>query len=231
MSSKVPYSPLRRRDPSISGDEATPRSSRSASRSTRPARASSSRPVAGAADELELRRLPRSPRSARVDDADDEKTSGSEAETDSEAGDLEALLRDPESDEAKASAALEEDLISEDPVAVVRRTIPETDDPTLPALTLRAALIGSVFACIGGGLSQVSRPLSQDAVKVCRADRWIANAQLFFYKSNSPSFSSYFVILVTLPLGRWLARVTPKRSIHLPWLGEVPLNPGPFNIK
>lgn len=56
-------------------------------------------------------------------------------------------------------------------------------------------------------------------------------SQLFFYKSNSPGFSSYFVILVSLPVGRWLARNVPERTVVLPLIGTVELNPGPFSIK
>lgn len=54
--------------------------------------------------------------------------------------------------------------------------------------------------------------------------------QLFFYKSNSPSFSSYFVILVSLPIGRWMARTLPKRRVHV-FRWSFDLNPGPFSIK
>ncbi|WFD34105.1 hypothetical protein MCUN1_000937 [Malassezia cuniculi] len=53
---------------------------------------------------------------------------------------------------------------------------------------------------------------------------------LFFYKSNAPSFSTYFVILVSLPLARWLARVLPNRTVRL--LGfKFNLNPGPVSVK
>ena len=63
------------------------------------------------------------------------------------------------------------------------------------------------------------------------ADSGSVLCQLFFYRSNSPSFSSYFIILISLPLGRWLAKVTPKRTVRFPLFGDVALNPGPFNIK
>lgn len=90
---------------------------------------------------------------------------------------------------------------------LVRQVVPETDDPFLPSLTLRAVLLGSIFTILGAGMSQ-----------------------LFFYKSNAPSFSTYFVILVTLPLGRWLARLLPDREVNL--LGwRFRLNPGPFSVK
>lgn len=95
-----------------------------------------------------------------------------------------------------------------DLLALVKKAVPETDDPTLPALTLRAVVIGSFFAALGAAV-----------------------AQLFFFKSNSPGFSAYFVILITLPLGRWCARTLPERTIRIPLLGDVDLNPGDFSIK
>lgn len=98
---------------------------------------------------------------------------------------------------------------TDDPMVIISRAVPETDDPTLPAFTIRVALIGSFFAIIGAGISQ-----------------------LFFYKSNSPSFSSYFVILISLPIGRWMARTFPRQSMHIPFTRiSFDLNPGPFNMK
>lgn len=97
---------------------------------------------------------------------------------------------------------------SDDPLQLVKRAVPETDDPTLPALTVRSVIIGSFFAALGAAV-----------------------AQLFFYKSNSPGFSPYFVILVSMPIGRWMARNLPDRIVRLPLVGPVALNPGPFSIK
>lgn len=95
----------------------------------------------------------------------------------------------------------------EDPMTIISQAVPETDDPSLPTLTFRVVVIGSFFCVLGAGISQ-----------------------LFFYKSNSPSFSSYFVILISLPLGRWMATNLPKRRVRiLRWSFE--LNPGPFSIK
>ncbi len=91
----------------------------------------------------------------------------------------------------------------DDPMHLVSKAVPEHDDPTLPALTWRALLIGSFFCVIGAAI-----------------------AQLFFYKSNSPSFSSYFVILISLPMGRWLANRLPERTVRIgKWSAQ--LNPGP----
>ncbi|KAE8231706.1 hypothetical protein CF326_g3273 [Tilletia indica] len=90
----------------------------------------------------------------------------------------------------------------------VRKVVPETDDPTLPSLTFRVILIGTLLCMLGAAV-----------------------AQTFFYKSNSPSFSSYFVIIVSLPTGRWLARALPPRIMRVPFIGSFSLNPGPFSIK
>ena len=44
----------------------------------------------------------------------------------------------------------------EDAAAIVRRVVPETpDDPTLPTLTVRVLVCGSILACIGSAVSQV----------------------------------------------------------------------------
>jgi hypothetical protein len=86
------------------------------------------------------------------------------------------------------------------------KTVPSTDDTTLPTLTLRVLLLGSMFCVMGASASQV-----------------------FYFKSNAPSFSSYFVILVTYPLGHLLAneRVIARGSKFM----GFELNPGKFSIK
>ncbi len=103
-----------------------------------------------------------------------------------------------------ATGSISEKYDPDDPMHIVSKAVPEHDDPTLPALTWRALVIGSFFCVIGAAI-----------------------AQLFFYKSNSPSFSSYFVILISLPMGRWLARRLPERTIKVgKW--KVQLNPVPL---
>lgn len=100
--------------------------------------------------------------------------------------------------------AIEDD---DDGLRIVHQIVPDTDNPLLPSLTFRSVVLGSVFTVLGAGMSQ-----------------------LFFYKSNAPSFSSYFVILVTLPLARWMAHALPDRTINLfGW--RFQLNPGPFSVK
>lgn len=106
------------------------------------------------------------------------------------------------------AADTESQLYEEDStLKMVRQVVPETDIPTLPSLTFRSVVLGSLFTILGAGMSQ-----------------------LFFYKSNAPVFSSYFVILVTLPMARWMASTLPDRRINLfGW--SFRLNPGPFSAK
>lgn len=75
--------------------------------------------------------------------------------------------------------------------------VPESDDPTLPTLTFRVFLLGTILCIVGASVSQ-----------------------LFFFKSNAPSFSSFFVILIAFPLGHALTHILPES-----------LNTGPFNKK
>ncbi|KAK8844104.1 OPT family small oligopeptide transporter [Kwoniella newhampshirensis] len=90
--------------------------------------------------------------------------------------------------------------------ALIARTVPTTDDPSLPTLTLRVLLLGISFCILGASASQI-----------------------FYFKSNAPTFSSYFVILATYPLGHLLAneRMIPRGKR----IGGWELNPGRFSIK
>ncbi|GJN90368.1 hypothetical protein Rhopal_003379-T1 [Rhodotorula paludigena] len=89
----------------------------------------------------------------------------------------------------------EEDLDSA--ISIVRKVVPESDDPSLPALTARVLILGTILCIFGASVSQI-----------------------FFFKSNAPSFSSFFIILLSYPLGKLSDRVLPD------WL-----NPGPFGKK
>ncbi|WVW79403.1 OPT family small oligopeptide transporter [Kwoniella bestiolae CBS 10118] len=90
--------------------------------------------------------------------------------------------------------------------ALIARTVPSTDDPTLPTLTLRVLILGSTFCILGASSSMI-----------------------FYFKSNAPQFSQYFVILATYPLGHVLAndKLIPRGKRILGW----ELNPGRFSIK
>ncbi|KAK4050273.1 hypothetical protein OIV83_003594 [Microbotryomycetes sp. JL201] len=83
----------------------------------------------------------------------------------------------------------DDDLDTDSARTIVHKVVPESDDPTLPTLTPRVFILGTLLC-------------------------------LFFFKSNAPSFSSFFIILIAFPLGHALTRVLPES-----------LNTGPFNKK
>ncbi|KAI5475497.1 hypothetical protein MNV49_001311 [Pseudohyphozyma bogoriensis] len=94
-------------------------------------------------------------------------------------------------------------------VAMVKKIVPESDDPTMTTLTFRVVLLGSILCIFGAAVSQ-----------------------LFFFKSNAPSFSSFFIILLAFPLGHLCANHLPDREYSF-FENRVrfSLNPGPFSKK
>ncbi|WWD21237.1 OPT family small oligopeptide transporter [Kwoniella shandongensis] len=115
---------------------------------------------------------------------------------------------DPDDPSTYTRAIEEEEMVGKgsNVEALIARTVPTTDDPSLPTLTLRVLVLGISFCILGASASQI-----------------------FYFKSNAPSFSGYFVILATYPLGHLLAneRVIPRGK----WIGGWELNPGRFSIK
>ncbi|KAF8263227.1 small oligopeptide transporter [Lactarius quietus] len=94
-------------------------------------------------------------------------------------------------------------LEDESPYPEVRSAVANTDDPTMPASTLRAWLLGIIWAVLIPGVNQ-----------------------FFFFRYPSVSISSIIPLLLTFPLGKSWARYIPNRTIF-----GVELNPGPFTIK
>ncbi|KAG6365063.1 hypothetical protein INS49_006669 [Diaporthe citri] len=90
---------------------------------------------------------------------------------------------------------------------LVRNVVSFEDDPTLPTITFRSVLLASVFCIIGSVVSQLS-----------------------YFRTTSAVFPVFFVILVSQPLGRLLARVLPDYRVPLGRFSFT-LNPGPFSIK
>ncbi|KNE61034.1 OPT family small oligopeptide transporter [Allomyces macrogynus ATCC 38327] len=86
--------------------------------------------------------------------------------------------------------------------------IPQTDDPSSPALTWRVWLLGIFFCFVLTILNQ-----------------------LFYYRTNSFVITSYLAILLSYPIGVFLAKVVPAKEISLGPLGSFNTNPGPFSIK
>ncbi|KAF7291148.1 OPT oligopeptide transporter [Mycena indigotica] len=107
---------------------------------------------------------------------------------------------DPNLDKDAAIAGILED---DSPYPEVRSAVANTDDPTIPVATLRAWVLGLIWAIIIPGLNQ-----------------------FFFFRYPAVTVTSIVAQLLTFPLGRAWARVLPNISIF-----GVQLNPGPFTIK
>ncbi|ORZ06529.1 oligopeptide transporter OPT family [Lobosporangium transversale] len=93
------------------------------------------------------------------------------------------------------------------PIEEVRVTISNTDDPTLPYNTFRMWFLGLGWTCIISFINQ------------------------FFYLRYTAVTVGYSVVaLLSLPMGRFMARVLPTRYFNI-FGFKFTLNPGPFSIK
>eukprot|EP00253_Pinus_taeda_P005337 PITA_05337 len=94
------------------------------------------------------------------------------------------------------------------PVEQVAMTVSTEDDPTIPVWTFRMWVLG-MLSCVL--LSFFNQFLS--------------------YRKAPLVITQISVQVAALPLGRFMALALPKRRFRVPLLGEVSLNPGPFNMK
>ncbi|KAJ4767523.1 oligopeptide transporter [Rhynchospora pubera] len=102
-----------------------------------------------------------------------------------------------------------EDETDDSPIEEVRLTVPTTDDPTLPALTFRTWVLGFI-SCVLLAFSN----------------------QFFGYRQNALYISSISAQIVTLPLGKLMAKYLPTNAIKIRGTNwSFSLNPGPFNLK
>ncbi|KAG5251093.1 oligopeptide transporter [Salix suchowensis] len=102
----------------------------------------------------------------------------------------------------------EEDDVS--PIEEVRLTVPTRDDPTLPVWTFRMWFLGIASCIILSFLNT-----------------------FFSYRTEPLTISMISVQVVTLPIGRFMAKTLPTTRFRIPGFGgrEFSLNPGPFNVK
>ncbi|KAF3796787.1 Oligopeptide transporter 5 [Nymphaea thermarum] len=99
--------------------------------------------------------------------------------------------------------------MEDSPIEQVRLTVPNTDDPSLPALTFRTWTLGLISCVLLAFLNQ-----------------------FFAYRKNQITITSLAAQIVSLPLGRLMAAKLPKKMIRVPGTSwEFSLNPGPFNMK
>ncbi|KAJ4389340.1 hypothetical protein N0V93_006807 [Gnomoniopsis smithogilvyi] len=118
----------------------------------------------------------------------------------------------PPSKEIAVSSGDEDsiDLTSEefaDIPELVRNIVSFEDDATLPVITFRSVLLSIVFCVLGSFVSQLA-----------------------YFRTTTAAFPVFFVILVSQPLGRLLARILPDYTVPLGRF-SFSLNPGPFSIK
>ncbi|KAK0475963.1 oligopeptide transporter [Armillaria luteobubalina] len=107
---------------------------------------------------------------------------------------------DPNIDKDAAIAGLLED---DSPYPEVRSAVANTDDPSIPASTLRSWVLGLIWAIIIPGLNQ-----------------------FFFFRYPSVTVTGIVAQLLVFPIGRTWARIVPNWKIF-----GLSLNPGPFSIK
>ncbi|RKO91921.1 OPT oligopeptide transporter protein-domain-containing protein [Blyttiomyces helicus] len=103
-------------------------------------------------------------------------------------------------------------------VVEVAATVPVSDDPTLPALTFRFWVLGTVFSVFSAAV-----------------------AQFMYFRLNQISLNNFAIILMSYPCGVFMAKVLPDWRIGFNWPSDFlltrgtfvggSLNPGPFNIK
>ena len=93
------------------------------------------------------------------------------------------------------------------PYLEVRANTEATDDPTMPCLTFRAMVIGTIFAGAGSFIDS-----------------------LFAFRQPPITVGATVGQLLAYPLGKGMATILPTRTFRM-FGHEFSLNPGPFNRK
>lgn len=135
---------------------------------------------------------------------EDVKQDLSESEKQVNLKELEAValpeFDDPNIDKDEAIAGVLED---DSPYPEVRSAVANTDDPDIPVNTVRAWVLGLIWAIIVPGLNQ-----------------------FFFFRYPSVQVTAIVAQLLIFPMGRLWAKVVPNVKIF-----GFELNPGPFSMK
>ncbi|KAF9046946.1 OPT oligopeptide transporter [Hymenopellis radicata] len=111
---------------------------------------------------------------------------------------IESYFDDPNIDRSR-----DFDFDDESPYPEVRSAVANTDDPDMPASTLRVWVIGLIWAIILPGINQ-----------------------FFLFRYPSVFVGGIVAQLMTFPIGRAVARFTPRWKIF-----GISLNPSPFTVK
>ncbi|XP_039159785.1 oligopeptide transporter 7-like isoform X1 [Eucalyptus grandis] len=94
------------------------------------------------------------------------------------------------------------------PIEQVALTVPEEDDPSLPAVTFRTFVLGTLACSLLSFLNQ-----------------------FFWYRREPLSVTSVSAQIAVVPLGHLMAGVITKRVFFEGSKWQFTLNPGPFNVK
>ncbi|KAK8340773.1 hypothetical protein V6Z12_A08G119900 [Gossypium hirsutum] len=94
------------------------------------------------------------------------------------------------------------------PVRQVALTVPTTDDPSLPVLTFRMWVLGTISCFLLSFLNQ-----------------------FFWYRTEPLTITAISAQIAVVPLGQLMAAKITKRVFFKGSRWEFTLNPGPFNVK
>jgi hypothetical protein len=120
-------------------------------------------------------------------------------------------------------------LEDESPYPEVRSAVANTDDPTMPSSTIRAWVVGLIWAVLLPGVNQFFyfRYPSVTISQVCeKISLGVSVSLLGSQLLNRILRDKYFPMLLSLPICKAWARYLPNISFF-----GIPLNPGPFTIK
>ena len=119
-------------------------------------------------------------------------------------------------------------LEDESPYPEVRSAVANTDDPTMLSCTLRAWVVGLLWAVLIPGLNQflLFRYPHVEINQVCGFSPQRSASLLVSQLLNQILRDKLFPLLLSLPICNAWARYLPNISIF-----GIPLNPGPFTIK
>ncbi|KAJ8632363.1 hypothetical protein MRB53_025699 [Persea americana] len=112
-----------------------------------------------------------------------------------------------DSDDAEISSGVSPES-ENSPIQQVALTVPTTDDPTIPVLTFRMWVLGTLSCILLSFLNQ-----------------------FFWYRTEPLSITAISAQIAVVPLGHLMAAWLPKRVFFKDSRWEFSLNPGPFNVK
>ncbi|XP_010455470.1 PREDICTED: oligopeptide transporter 7-like [Camelina sativa] len=116
--------------------------------------------------------------------------------------------RDDETEDLLLPISGEEEEEENSPIRQVALTVPTTDDPSLPVLTFRMWVLGTLSCILLSFLNQ-----------------------FFWYRTEPLTISAISAQIAVVPLGRLMAAKISERVYFQGSKWQFTLNPGPFNVK